>query len=255
MTINIDFLKTELINTAVEKPRSGTLSGHAAGEPFDRHVYAKIKQKYPDCTFRQFEFLNALYSANPKSLSLADRRSLIKNPTVAFLLNRGKKATEAWTVEKQIEERQNDTADILVFKDGCYNIIDVKTTNASKKAQPPNIISAYKLAQMCSLILSSDEPVCHAIIYVGVVWELDKDSLICKGVSIKELFKTDPSNLYINWAAAMQIQFHVSELEQDFSKDIKIWCKEYLAHFVNEAESRSKFMINKFVTPFKRFLE
>jgi len=51
------------------------------------------------------------------------------------------------------DEKQNDTADILVVKDDFYEIIDIKTRNISKSAQPPNIISAFKLAQVCAKML------------------------------------------------------------------------------------------------------
>lgn len=67
-----------------------------------------------------------------------------------FLLSRGKAATENWSIENLFEEKQNDTADILLVKDQFYELLDVKTRNISKSAQAPNIISAYKLAQTCA---------------------------------------------------------------------------------------------------------
>ena len=91
------FLKQALIDTTVPKPVSGTLSGHAAGEPFDKHVLKFIKKKYPNETFRQYEYLNRLYKQNPKARTIADRWSLIKLPSLAFLLNRGKTATQRET--------------------------------------------------------------------------------------------------------------------------------------------------------------
>ena len=60
MNIDIKFLEKELVDTTVPKPVSGTLSGHAAGEPFDKHVEHFIKKRYPQETFRQYEFLNKL---------------------------------------------------------------------------------------------------------------------------------------------------------------------------------------------------
>jgi len=44
MFVNYDNLRSKIIGTSVPKPLSGTLPGHAAGEPFDKHVYAKIKE-------------------------------------------------------------------------------------------------------------------------------------------------------------------------------------------------------------------
>ena len=48
MFVNYDNLKGKIIGTSVPKPLSGTLSGHAAGEPFDKHVYAEIKKQFPE---------------------------------------------------------------------------------------------------------------------------------------------------------------------------------------------------------------
>ena len=60
MFVNYTTLKKAIINTNVPKPLSGTLSGHAAGEPFDKHAYAEIKKQFPTKTFRQYEYLNNL---------------------------------------------------------------------------------------------------------------------------------------------------------------------------------------------------
>jgi hypothetical protein len=48
MNVNYTKLKKELTGSSVPKPLSGTLSGHAAGEPFDKHVYAQIKNNFPN---------------------------------------------------------------------------------------------------------------------------------------------------------------------------------------------------------------
>ncbi len=68
------------------------------------------------------------------------------------------------------------------------------------------------------------------------------------------LFKTNPSELYINWAAAMQIQFHVANLEENFSGTVDEWAKEYLKHFVEQAKKRADDMIKKFVKPFEKYI-
>lgn len=255
MNIDINSLKHDLINTTVPKPLSGTLSGHAAGEPFDKHVFKFIKEKYPNDTFRQYEYLNKIYLDNPTILSVDDRWSLLQPTSVAFLLNRGKQVTQTWSPASIFAEKQNDTADILVVKDNFYNIIDVKTFSTERNGQPPNIISAYKLAKMCALMLEENNFSSHNITYIGIAWELVGENLKCTDVAIKELFKTDPSNLYINWAAAMQVQFHVSSLDQSYCGDVKQWCLDYLNTFVSQAHDRADTMIKKFVKPFQKFLE
>ena len=255
MNIDIQSLKRDLINTTVPKPVSGTLSGHAAGEPFDKHVLRFVKDKYPNETFRQYEYLNKLYSQNPRIISIEDRWSLLKPVSLAFLLNRGKVVTQGWTPSNQFVEKQNDTADILVVKDNFFNVIDVKTFSTAKNGQPPNIISAYKIAKMCALMLEENNFSSHDITYIGIAWELVGENLKCTDVSIKELFKTDPANLYINWAAAMQIQFHVSSLDQSYTGSVQQWCRDYLRTFVSQANERAETMIKKFVKPFQKFLK
>lgn len=250
MNVSIDFLKNELLGTTVPIPLSGTLSGHAAGEPFDKHVFAVLKKHFIGITFRQYEFLNNLYETSPEATTATKRLALIKDPAVAFLLNRGKATTEAWRPDAQFEEKQNDTADILIVKDGFYNIIDVKTFNKAKGGQPPNIISAYKLAKMAWLMLKNDKDHTHDITYVGITWEKDGQTLKCVSVDIKELFKTNPQKLYINWAAALQIQFHTSSLIQDYVGSVTQWCKEYIVTFTSQAEKRLLKMRKLFIDPF-----
>lgn len=253
MNIDIKFLEDELVGTMVPKPLSGTLSGHAAGEPFDKCVYQFIKEHYGEKAFRQYEFLNKLYSDNPEAVSVSERHSLVA-PTLAFLLNRGKEVTKKWGVTNLFVEKQDDTADILVIEDGFFNLVDVKTRNSAIAGPPPNIISSYKLAKMCASMLETGDFASHDITYVGVMWRAEEEVLVCIQASIKELFKAEPSDLYINWAAAMQIQFHVEDLNQSYSGTVGQWCRDYLRSFVEQAQGRADKMLQKFVYPFKKFL-
>ena len=196
--VNYEKLKIEVIGTSVPKPLSGTLSGHAAGEPFDKHVYSKIKEKFPNDTFRQYEYLNYLYMQNLDAIGYKAKHTLFNSPTVMFLLSRGKNATDKWSIENPFEEKQNDTADILVVKDNYFDIIDIKTRNLSKNAQAPNIISSYKLAQVCAIMLDNNEFESFTINYFEVDWILEYDNLVCKDTHIVNLFKANPENLYIN---------------------------------------------------------
>lgn len=254
MTINYNKLLCELKGQYIIKPLSGTLSGHAAGEPFDKFVNKYLKKEYPNKVFRQYEYLNYLFTKNPDKIGAEARNSLFNSPTLIFLLSRGKNATDNWSINNPFEEKQNDTADILIVHKGFYEIIDVKTRNISKKSQPPNIISAYKLAQTCSKMLDNNEFDTFDINYIEIDWDLVQQKLVCKDAYHRKLFKTNPSELYINWAAAMQIQFHVVDLNQDFSGNQKEWTKAYLKNFVSQAKKRAKDMINKFVKPFEKYI-
>lgn len=251
---NFNLLKQNIIGQSVPKSTSGTLSGHAAGEPFEKLIYQYLKAQYPTEIFKQFEFLNDLYRKNPTVIGHQAREALFDSPTVLFLLSRGKSATDKWSEDNLFEEKQNDTADILRVQNGFYELIDVKTRNISKNAQQPNIISAYKLAQVCAKMLDNEEFDVFKINYLEVDWQLENNQLVCQDIHFAELFKANPSDLYINWAAAMQIQFHVSDLNQNFNLPRKEWAKQYLQHFVSQAKQRAETMIEKFVKPFEPYL-
>ena len=173
MNVNYLELIEKIKGTSVLKPISGTLSGHAAGEPFDKHVYKEIKKQFPLNTFRQYEYLNDLYTQNAEIIGHEAREKLFKSPSVHFLLARGKDVTHRWSADNLFDEKQNDTADILVVKDGFYEIIDIKTRNLSKSAQSPNIISAYKLAQVCAKMIDNQEFDTFSINYFEIDWSLE----------------------------------------------------------------------------------
>ena len=126
---------------------------------------------FPQSVYKQYEYLNDIYLRNPKHITVEQRYALLESPTALFLLSRGDKATREWSPMNVFEEKQNDTADILYYEKGFYDIIDVKTRNISKTAMPPNIISAYKLAKTCALMIDNDEYDNINIDYIEIDWE------------------------------------------------------------------------------------
>ena len=253
--VDFNLLAKAVRGLSVPRPTSGTLSGHAAGEPFDKAVYSKLQEQYPGIVFRQYEYLNFLYRRHLNAVGVEAKNKLFDSPTVIFLLSRGKDATNRWSVSSPFEEKQNDTADILAVQDNFFNIIDVKTRNLDKKAQPPNIISSYKLAQLCATMLDNEDFNSFTIDYFEVDWRLAGNDLVCESAHHANLFRIDPSTLYINWAAAMQVQFHVDECDQSFAGQGCQWAKEYLRHFVKQAKERAQYMIDQFVTPFLKYVD
>lgn len=250
-------LIAKMKDRTVERPNkvdSGTLSGHAAGEPFEKLAYHLLKEKYPTNIFKQYEYLNDLYLKNPKQITIADRYALFNSPVALYLLNRGEKATRDWNPSNIFEEKQDDTADILWHEGNYFDIIDVKTRNMSKKAMAPNIISAYKLAQACALMIDNGDFNSVDIHYLEVEWVEEGGMLKCSNANWKDLFKSNPASLYINWAAAMQIQFHVSELSQDFCGTRLQWARAYITAFVKSAEARCDKMYKTYVLPFKMYM-
>lgn len=255
----IDFgqLLSDMVGTRVPRPNSataGTLSGHAAGESFEKHVYHYLKERHPGNVYKQIEFLNDLYMKHPRHISMADRYSLFNSPTLLFLLSRGDKATKEWSPDHIFEEKQNDTADILFHENGFFDLIDVKTRNMGKKAQAPNIISACELAQACKHMIDNGDYETLGIKYIEIDWKEEGDTLHCVGAHFGDLFKARPDTLYINWAAAMQIQFHVCDLDQTWDGGREQWARRYLAHFVESARHRCRRMEELYITPFLPYL-
>ena len=252
----IDAMKGKSVDRP-NRANAGTLSGHAAGEPFEKCVLAELRKQYPGKIFKQYEFLNDLFMKHPKHITLEDKYALIESPTAQFLLSRGDSATSQWTPEKMFEERQSDTADILYVQRGFYNIIDVKTRNLDKNAQPPNIISAYKLAQMCAYMIENEEYDSISIDYIGIDWREDKENgkLVCEGAQHVCLFKIQPDDLYINWAAALQVQFHPHTASQSWEGNTEEWARGYLRHFVDSARKRCDTMRAKFIDPFLKYID
>lgn len=242
----------------VERPNKtdhGTVSGHAAGEPFAKDVYRVLKQRYPGNIFFQYEFLNDMYQRHPKVISVKARQQLINSPTVMYLLNRGDKETRAWSPEHIFEEKQNDTADVIFHDNDYFDLIDVKTTNLAKEGQPPNIISAYKLAKTCAIMIDNRDFEAFDFHYISIDWRETPTELVCEEVHSADLFKEKPENLYINWAAALQIQFFVKRLKQDWNGTREEWARRYIKHFVKSAIQRSQKMIKDYVMPFIKYLD
>ena len=257
MKLSYEDIAPKLLNRSVERPNKsgrGTTSGHAAGEPFAKDVYQFLKELYPKQIFLQYEFLNDLYRLNPTVISAQDRFALFQSPTVMFLLNRGERETAAWSPEHIFEEKQNDTADIIFHSDNYFDLIDVKTTNQNKEGQPPNIISAYKLAKACAIMIDNNDYEAFDIHYISIDWEENQTDLISQEVHYADLFKETPSNLYINWAAALQIQFFVKKLKQDWKGTRENWARAYITHFVESAIRRCKKMKDDYVSPFIKYI-
>lgn len=78
----VDFarLVSEITGQTVERPNkagAGTLSGHAAGEPFEKLVCSKLKEVYPGKIFKQYEYLNDIYQKNPKHITVEQRHACL----------------------------------------------------------------------------------------------------------------------------------------------------------------------------------
>lgn len=241
-----------LVGSTVPKP-SGTLAGHAAGLPFEKLVHERLVSTFAGRALRHFEFLNDVLSRYEND-SVAKRIEAFGPKSLQGLLCRGKTQMAGWTSATPFEEKQNDTAESIITSDLIFEptsshllLVDVKTYNAAKHGQPPNIISAGKLSEALASALEEGE-VRFDIVYAGVSWTVEGQTLRGNEISVVSLFKMDPK-LYINWAAAEQVQFHPHLAEQDYSGSREQWAKEFLEHFVDSLERR----IGKQVSRLERF--
>lgn len=242
----------KLVGATVPKP-VGTLAGHAAGLPFEALVHGEVSAIFPGRAFRHFEFLNqVLWDLNDSDLNA--RLNAFGPKSMQSLLVRGKAPMSVWKPEALFEEKQNDTAESVIvpmmpFDPGNgVTLLDVKTHNNKKNGQPPNIMSAGKLAE--ALALSIEEgAVLFDVVYVGIGWEVFKETLVCTNLDVVSLFKMPP-NPYINWASAEQLQFHVRGAEQTFEGTREDWAKAFLSHFVVSLEGRIETQ-NKRLSRFK----
>jgi hypothetical protein len=250
-SINFHTLREQVKGFTYQKP----FEVNYESEVIENDIFERINNQNPKSVFTQNEYINDLYLLNPLKIGIEGRNNLSKSPTFLFLLN--EKTIES---DNPFDEKQNDKANILVVKverhpNVFYEIIDIKTQNLSKSAQSPNIISAYKLAQVCAKMIDNQEFNTFTIDYFEIDWFQENEKLVCKDAHFVNLFRTNPSQLYINWVAAMQIQFHVCDLTQDFTGNTEEWAKAYLKHFVTQAKRRADEMIKKFVKPFEKYLD
>ena len=82
ITINYKLLLSRIKGQTVTRPNastSGTLSGHAAGEPFEKLVYNELKKMYPNNIFKQYEYLNDLYNPDTIPFPISQKSPILYN--------------------------------------------------------------------------------------------------------------------------------------------------------------------------------
>ncbi len=242
MISKIEEILEVMIDEALPRPK-GTLAGHAGGLPFERLIHDVLSDHFGVRCYRHFESLNQVLLNNPHATSPEERRSLFGPESMQLLVSRGKTALKKWTPNNQFIEKQNDTAETILFSnDNCdFNrgevwLLDVKTQNDVGKAQPPNIISASKLATSLRSAIQEGE-VRFNFVYIGVSFHATEKELICKAVNTTSLFQVS-NPLYINWSAAQQIQFHPMSVDQDFTGTKTEWSYKFIETFCDSLQNR-----------------
>ena len=242
MINDIESALADLVGKQVARP-VGTLSGHAAGLPFEVLVHDRLRGRWPATCRRHFEMLNETLLANPHATSAAQRLLLFGPASVAGLVARGASPMGLWTPSNLFEEKQNDTAESIIlhrpvfdFTNNPVTLVDVKSHNNAKKGQPPNIMSARKLAKACKQGLEEGS-IEFDIVYVSVRFDPAAATLDCTEVRTVSIFKV-AAPLYINWAAAEQVQFVPHEVDQNYRDSKDQWARAFIETFCDSLERK-----------------
>lgn len=243
----LEHVVASLVSKQVER-RSYNLAGHAGAIQFEDLAHEAMLKEFPDRLYRHHEMLNSLYRANG-DVNPKEREKLLGHPAQAVLLTRGKAASENWTMKSPFVMKQNDTAESILVPSSGKNLrgpvsnlvlVDVKSQDATKNGQPPNIISAKKLAN--AFLASAADDTLELpldIVYVGVKWEAGETAITCKETKVIHLFKVPPEDIYINWAAAMQIQFTPFAVKQSYTGDVGSWARAFLNTYCTQLRDKT----------------
>lgn len=230
------------------KPNQET-SGHRIATPLEEEVYDALSKTYPGLAFKQHEAVNEYLSQTVTRDKVSDD-FIFGNEAIDYLVNPGKKALSNWP-EKIVPGRQSDTADIVLFSDSALFdgssvfLIDVKSHDFGKNSQPPNIMSARKLAKVAEICLSKNIDPNFSLYYIDLGYRKKDAGVLVEDVRMVDMMKIPPLDyngkgkpLYINWSAAIQVQFMPSEVSQDFELSQKDWLAIFMKNYTSQKRDR-----------------
>lgn len=230
------------------KPNQET-SGHRIATPLEEEVYDALSKTYPGLAFKQHEAVNEYLSQTVTRDKVSDD-FIFGNEAIDYLVNPGKKALSNWS-EKIVPGRQSDTADIVLFSDSALFdgssvfLIDVKSHDFGKNSQPPNIMSARKLAKVAEICLSKNIDPNFSLYYIDLGYRKKDAGVLVEDVRMVDMMKIPPLDyngkgkpLYINWSAAIQVQFMPSEVSQDFELSQKDWLAIFMKNYISQKRDR-----------------
>lgn len=230
------------------KPNQET-SGHRIAIPLEEEVYDALSKTYPGLAFKQHEALNDYLSETVVQGRVPDG-FVFGNEAVDSLVNPGKKALSNWP-EELVPGKQSDTADIVLFSDSALFdgssvfLIDVKSHDLGKSDQPPNIMSARKLAKVAEICLSKNIDPNFSLYYIDLGYRKKDTGVVVEDVRMVDMMKIPPLDyngkgkpLYINWSAAIQVQFRLSEVSQDFELSQKDWLAIFMKNYTSQKRDR-----------------
>lgn len=230
------------------KPNQET-SGHRIATPLEEEVYDALSKVYPGLTFKQHEAVNKYLSENVVQGRVPDG-FVFGNEAIDSLVNPGKKALSSWP-EELVPGKQSDTADIVLFSDSSLFegsaafLIDVKSHDLGKSDQPPNIMSARKLAKVAEICLSKNIDPNFSLYYIDLGYRKKDAGVVVEDVRMVDMMKIPPLDynnkgkpMYINWAAALQVQFRPSEVSQNFELSQKEWLAVFIKNYTSQKRDR-----------------
>lgn len=224
-------------------------SGHTVATPLEEEVYDALSKAYPGLAFKQHEAVNK-YLSQAAAQGRVSHGFVFGNEAVDYLVNPGKKALSSWP-EEIVPGRQSDTADIVLFSDPSLFdglsvfLIDVKSHDLGKNSQPPNIMSARKLAKVAEICLSKNIDPNFSLYYIDLGYRKKDAGVVVEDVRMVDMMKIPPLDynnkgkpMYINWAAALQVQFRPSEVSQDFELSQKEWLAVFMKNYTSQKRDR-----------------
>ena len=230
------------------KPNQET-SGHRIATPLEEEAYDALSKTYPGLAFKQHEAVNKYLSETVVQGRVPDG-FVFGNEAVDSLVNPGKKALSNWPKEL-VPGKQSDTADIVLFSDSALFdgssvfLIDVKSHDLGKSDQPPNIMSARKLAKVAEICLSKNIDPNFSLYYIDLGYRKKDAGVVVEDVRMVDMMKIPPLDyngkgkpLYINWSAAIQVQFRPSEVSQDFQLSQKDWLAIFMKNYTSQKRDR-----------------
>jgi len=221
----IEGVFSELSEGDLSFERRDQMVGHAAGI-FVRNKIKEILSPHLD-VLEPEDFLAE--KLNPHKAIFAnaiDKRDFMKRLIIRLkgkwwwkLCFRSKSKVESYLSTNQtLGYKQEDTPDIIIGLSQPV-FLNIKSHNLEKKSRPPNIMSAKKLLDLFAWITSQNpsnrtsilENI--ALLFVGVSWRQENHEIKFKSIEVRDLFALDLDQLpTINFDAAIQIQWHVSDM-------------------------------------------
>lgn len=248
----IEKVASTLVGESIPRP-AGSLAGHSAALPFEQLAHSALKQEFGQRVFRQYELLNHIFTLNPEVNTFEGRSTLLGPLSLQKLLARGKTAMAEWSLNQPFVEKQNDTAESVILPSKVKSLkgvspvilIDIKTKALDKRGQPPNIMSADKVANLCKAVLEDNSESDFQLVYLALGWREQGRRLQCIKTNVVHLNRIRPETIYINWVAAQQIQFDPFEVDQSFHGTGITWAKSYLQTYCDQLEIRVAKQVKK----------